>query len=536
MAEAITLDTLKNGDFNFGIVGLGVENKKFLTWLVKTANIDPKRIYLSDKKQPDIEFDEDLFGGTFFGENNLDICKSNISHIFKTPGMWSLLPEFDEFRQKHGSRSIHSSLVIFFHHHRDTIIGVTGTKGKTTTASLIKYLIGKEEFIKEYEVIHNSKPEAIYTGNTTNTSPYEYWTDLDKSIDPHLYYVLELSSFQLQDLGYDELSPKRSAITNYYIDHQDQHQSIEEYWNAKNNIHLFQDQHDYFIASDQIKGKTLTNKFKQNTMWVDNDLSESLLADITAQIIGSHNRTNMSLSLLTCITVLNEHIQPSELSTTAQSLLNTYPTIFEDFQGLKHRLEVISQHKAMITLTIGGKEKNVPLIITGVNDSQSTMPDATRAGLLALTEKPEDSVWLIISGIDKGGSVNELSDTILDTETNHQLFRINYYGEIGQHVLSTIYQRMGVQSEVQPLRIKEELPNQLDPISKVISEFQSWVQDKINESESINDTRYIENIDEIEEFHLNIVLSPCGSSFDEFKNAYERGDWFSDLIKKSFDN
>lgn len=547
----LTLHQLITGDFAIGIVGIGVENRRFLSWLIDTIGIDTSRIILADRNTPtDLPYALTDFGQTFFGDHYLDICKQyeTIQHIFKAPGIWSLKPEFEEFRHHNGENSIHSPLTFFFQAFRSQIIGITGTKGKSTTSALIKYLLEQPDYIAEYTRIHNTPPSAIYTGNTTNTSPYDYWTDIHTPHNPHHYFVIELSSFQLQDLAYDQLSPARSVITNYYIDHQDQHATHQEYWHAKNTLHLYQQPSDYSVLNAQIKDRAEVDNFKQQVLWIDDTIADTLIDSVATTIIGHHNRVNMSLALSIAMTALQPTINQSTIIENGKKLLDQYPQLFKNFIGLRHRLEVVGTYTSVINLTFTSFSNNnshdesdtsrsIPLTIIGVNDSYSTMPEAAYAGIKALTEKDTDSIWLIISGKDKGGSVDQLCTGILDIQAQHKLFRLDYYGQIGLRVINNLYAITGSSSHIDSAHIsslKETLPDDIAHMELVVKHYQTWLQEIVNQCIETGDTEYVKTLQSLDSLTLYIVLSPCGSSFDEFTNATQRGDWFTETIRTAF--
>ena len=311
------------------ILGFGDENRQFLDWLIQIANFDPNQILIADKKNPNsqnleilqkLEIKEE---NCSFGENYLDILKdfTKIEFVFKSPGIWSESPELEFFREqkaefdqasdikkiydfnqkseikvfgqinkKNGQNSqlildktktpikierILSPLVFFVTKFREQIIGVTGTKGKTTTSSLIEHFLkakiadfgNKNLLIANHmtdvdhpthlnEKIWIYKPKVHYCGNTSGVSPYKFWTNLEQNVDLEEFFVVELSSFQLQDLGYSEISPKFAVISNYFVDHLDQHLHKFEYWKAKSQIFLHQKPTDFLISNEQFLEQT----------------------------------------------------------------------------------------------------------------------------------------------------------------------------------------------------------------------------------------------------------------------------------------
>jgi len=158
------------------------------------------------------------------GKNYLDKIK-DYDIIIKSPGI-PYLPEIKKAKDE--GKIITSATSIFFDLCKGKIIGVTGTKGKSTTASLI------------YEVLKNGGLDVYLVGNIGQPS-----LDLLDKLNEDSIIVYELSSFQLADLT---KSPHVAVITNIYADHLDWHGSLENYRKAKENIKKFQTQKDIFIS------------------------------------------------------------------------------------------------------------------------------------------------------------------------------------------------------------------------------------------------------------------------------------------------
>lgn len=520
----------------FGIIGIGYENKQFLNWLIHTLSIDPKRIYLADSNKISLPYPIEGFGGVFDESNYSTIFDQGLGleFIFKTPGMWSLSPEFEEFRSINGKTSVLSPLVFFVERFRNQIIGVTGTKGKTTTSSLVKHCIESKEFGLEYQRVYGVTPKIIYTGNTTNTSPYQYWNDLNMEVDEHSYYVIELSSFQLQDLGYSSLSPRRSIITNYFVDHQDQHRTVEEYWECKNQIFYYQNTSDYLFITSQLTDKINLNSITSTVTLVDDDYATMILSSLSTSLVGLHNGYNIALALLCASSILTNNSQDS-LESIATSLISQHPTIVSQFETLKHRLFRSGIYTTEIDLVFESLTKTYQLTLQGINDSQSTMPESVIAGIDGFTMNKNQFLWLILSGKDKGVEVDNLAKRIISSEVENQLYRVDYYGKIGNKVLNKIYSLTGSRLQSEKIEsIRENLPQDLSDPHTIVNQFTAWLQNKINESYDIGSSGVWNNLMNTSTIELSILLSPCGSSFDEFNNAYERGDWFDSLIKNCF--
>lgn len=191
------------------ILGFGREGKSTLNFLHK--HFPNNEVKVIEKTQ---------------GEEYLKALK-DFDVIIKSPG----IPYLEEIKEaQNNGKIITSATQIFFDNFEGKIIGVTGTKGKSTTSSLI-YQVLKEDGVDVYLVGNIGKPAL----------------DLLNGINKDSIVVFELSSFQLADL---EKSPHIAVITNIYVDHLDWHGSIENYRKAKENIKKFQGKDDIFISKN----------------------------------------------------------------------------------------------------------------------------------------------------------------------------------------------------------------------------------------------------------------------------------------------
>lgn len=213
------LDQLKNKKIL--ILGFGREGKDNFLFLRK---LFPKKIIgIADKEKKDIK---DRKVKLYFGKNYLKALK-NYDVIVKSPGIpFKILP-------KTVLKKIISQTEIFFDNCPGKIIGITGTKGKSTTASLV-YKILRAGRIKVYLVGNIEKPVLSLLFHAK----------------PNDVYVYELSSFQLTGL---KKSPYIAVLLNIFTEHLDYYRNFNEYVQAKANIARYQTKKDYFIFNSQDK-------------------------------------------------------------------------------------------------------------------------------------------------------------------------------------------------------------------------------------------------------------------------------------------
>lgn len=439
------------------IIGLGQENKQFLNWLLETVKLNPSQITIADLKPQELAGIKIVSGDTY-----LEALNQDYDLVVKAPGIWSLKPDLVAYRLRNGHDSIISSLTFFVERFRDSIVMITGTKGKTTTSSWIKHILSSKLDI-----------EVKYCGNTTNISPYQFWTDLDGAGDDR-FFVIEASSFQLQDLGVTKLSPKYAVITNLYIDHLDQHSDINEYWLAKDNIYKYQNSEDYLVITEQVSKNLITRNIKpiSEVTVVDEDTITLLKSHYNMNLVGDHNWSNLGLA----IQVAN-NINDSEID--LQALINT-------FEPPKGRLELVR--------TYISEDKEFRFY----NDNTATEPDAVMAAINALTSNDQELV-LILSGKVKQGNYTQLAELIKSKLSNNTLSKVFYFGDVG----NVMYEM--VNGEKHEFESFKEFLNKATTIDEL----------------SLSDSKVV-----------NVLFSPAGSSFDEFENYIVRGEGYLNWVSK----
>ena len=262
-----------------------------------------------------------------------------------------------------------------------TIIGITGSNGKTTTTMLTHHLL---------------KSAGLNVGLGGNIGKSFAWQIADNKYDS---YVLELSSFQLD--GIVNFKPHIAIITNISPDHLDRYDyKYENYIDAKFRITMNQTEDDYLIydADDEAINewfKTHTTKaklipfsltkifsegayIKKNKMEIKINQEEFTMDTEHIALEGKHNMKNAMAA--TSVAKLMQ----IRKATIRESLSN--------FQGVEHRLEKVL------------KIQNVQYI----NDSKATNVNAT---FFALDSMNTPTVW-IVGGVDKGNDYNELMSLV----------------------------------------------------------------------------------------------------------------------------
>ncbi|TSC67788.1 MAG: UDP-N-acetylmuramoylalanine--D-glutamate ligase [Parcubacteria group bacterium Gr01-1014_73] len=240
-----------------------------------------------------------------------------------------------------------------------TFIGVTGTRGKTTTAYLI------------YEMLKASKKKVFLVGNIKDTATLPILEKV-KSSD---FVVAELDSWQLQGFGESQISPHISVFTTFLSDHMNYYKGdMILYFKDKANIFKYQKKGDVLILGDGVveAARHLGVELPSGALVA---CAKDLPKNWKLKIIGEHNRYNAACALA----VARVLKIPDEISRKA----------IENFKGVPGRLEFLREIRG----------------IKIYNDTCATTPDATIAALRALNTK---QIILILGGADKGLDMSEL--------------------------------------------------------------------------------------------------------------------------------
>jgi UDP-N-acetylmuramoylalanine--D-glutamate ligase len=351
------MDIFKNK--KIAIVGEGIEGQSSCKWLTaKGADVT----ILDEKQGPDYLKDLDSY----------DL-------IVRSPGIKiSTLEKFVK-REK-----ITSQIKIFFDFCPCEIIGVTGTKGKGTTSSLILEMLKQQGF-------------DAYLGGNIGLPPFEF---LDK-LNAQSKVVLELSSFQLIDL---KKSPHIAVMLMITSEHLNWHSSIEEYIDAKRNIVRFQNETDFAILNRDYPATNESDIYtsgkvyhvsrereaaaegsfvKDGKVWMRTEIGEVPVVDVSEILLpGKHNLENV------CAAVMASGLVGVSVENMA--------LVLRTFKGLEHRLELIAN-------------------INGVryyDDSFSTTPETAIAAIQAF----KDPEVLILGGSSKNSDFRELGEVISKSE------------------------------------------------------------------------------------------------------------------------
>ena len=267
--------------------------------------------------------------------------------VIRNPGVPWTSP-YLRLAQAHGAR-IEMEIALFFLACPGNIIGVTGTRGKTTVASLL------------YEILRAAGLPTMLGGNVAGVETLS----LLPQITPETQVVLELSSWQLEGLAPHKMSPPIAVMTNIYPDHLNTYNGMEDYAEAKANIFRHQTADDLAIFNydnawtrrfgEEAHGKTWFTSLQRQGSFERGSTSVEPFIFTETPLAGQHNLENILLA------------------TTAARRLSVADAVIAEavrrFQGVPHRLEEVRVFNG----------------VRFVNDSASTTPVAGRVALEAFS-------------------------------------------------------------------------------------------------------------------------------------------------------
>jgi UDP-N-acetylmuramoylalanine--D-glutamate ligase len=444
-----------------GILGGGIEGIEAARYFLSHGY---ENITLFDKKE---QIEENLPVGLKFygGEDYLKKAESS-EILFRSPGIHT--DKLESVRKK--GVKVLSTTQYFMEHCPCPIIGVTGTKGKGTTSTLITLMLKEAGY-------------DAYLGGNIGQSPLTFLDRLSKKS----IVVLEMSSFQLQDL---EISPHIAVVLRVTTDHLDYHVNRQEYLLAKssivrhqkpNDIAVFnQDYEEYkaYVALTKAKKLHVTTRtdakngaFLKNgkIYFIAEQAKAELIGDIKKiALIGDHNLENVLPAV--CV------------ARTLKIDIPVIQTVIYGFTGLPHRLEFVRE-------------------IDGVryyNDSFSTTPETSIAATYAFKK----SVILIAGGSDKGADYTEWGREL---QKNLDLKAVLLIGEMSTRMHQAL-------RKADPGRQKISRP---DPL--VILQAKG-LTNAFYEAKKRAKAGWV------------VVISPGAASFDMFKNYKDRGEKFKQIV------
>ena len=360
------------------------------------------------------------------------------------------------------------SSLFFEHCESSKIIGVTGTKGKTTTASLIAQVLADA----------GKKISKVGIGQ-------EAVMDKLKKITPSTFVVFEMSSWRLAGLKKNKKSPKYALVTNIYPDHLNHYASMEEYIEDKKQVYINQSSEDFAIfnydnkitremgeeasaqvvyySNKEIEGDRVVF-VRSGKIFVCFEGDEREVCDIKSfNLKGAHNLDNI-LATVALATVIG-----IDLKKIKKTLIN--------FKGVVHRLELVRTLKS----------------IDFYNDTTATTPESAIAGVNSFMRP----INLIM-----GGASKKLDPTIFLKKISQSKYVKNIF------ILDS---KIAKKIEKQIIELGGE-----DKINGIYSEFDKAIKEAYIEAEQGG----------------LVLLSPGFASFGMFENEFDRGRQFRNIVNK----
>jgi UDP-N-acetylmuramoylalanine--D-glutamate ligase len=354
------------------ILGFGKEGQAAYHYL--TRNVPGINISIADSNEnaaPGFTFAKSvpLYWGPLYLRS---VQEADI--IVKSPGI--PLKSIPEIHHK----KVTSQTEWFIRGYRNQIVGITGTKGKSTTSSLL------------FHIFRESGIKSLLIGNIGTPA-----LSVIDQIEEDTLVVYELSCHQLQEIQY---SPSSAILLNIFQEHLDHYNNLEEYQLAKIQIALHQHPSDHFIYhSDDITIKTLLSRNKVRSdvypFSMKNKRNNSIYVEQNSIVFNYKEKEHLLVDDIYDIPLLGDHNILNIMAASGQAFLKGVAVkginrAVHSFQPLEHRLEYMGVYRG----------------ISFYNDSISTIPESTVQAIKTL----KDVHTLIVGGFDRGIDFTVLVD------------------------------------------------------------------------------------------------------------------------------
>ena len=407
------------------------------------------------------------------GSNIEDLSVSEFDIIFRSPSVYFNHTKLIEARER--GIIVSSQIKLFMELCPCKIVGVTGTKGKGTTASLITKILAEETRNKKQE----TKRQIYLAGNIGYPA-----ISLIPQLTADDIVVLELSNFQLADF---DRSPQIVVFTNLGIDHLDYHNDVDEYREAKFNILKYQTEDDYAVLNldstypkeklSNIKSKKIfftknitstadcgagvrkNDQGLNEVVLMKSNIWEKICDERGIKLSGRHNLENIAAASIVA-DILDVDLPEIRLAV-------------KEFVGLHYRLEFIKE-------------------IDGVkffNDSFATNPGPT----MAAVDSFDENKIMILGGSSKNADFSELANKISKTNVTAIIL-------------------LGVEAARIELSLRTAGCK-----AKIFTGF-SDLRQAVLQAKNIAVKGDI------------VIFSPACASFDMFKNYKDRGEKFNQIV------
>jgi len=412
---------MKATTLNFGqkvlILGLGVEgfstlrfirqlDPNFLIGVVDQRKMSELKPYIREY----IESDHNII--YYFGAKDLQFA-THYDTIIRSPGIPLRKIPSDVYKK---GIKITSPTKIFMDKFSELVIGVTGSKGKSTTSTMIADILKHAGY--NVHLIGNIGVPALDYYNKYNSDDSSVW------------FVYELSSYQLQDLT---KSPYISIFVSLFPEHLDYHGSFDAYFAAKANICKHREKGIFIYNSKYDQLVTLAQSFKgqkipynksgnvtiENSYFVtkiNHGRIRRLFPASTVKLIGNHNLANTMAAI--CVAKL--------LNIQTKIVKNS----ISHFRGLEHRLEFVR--------SVRGCDY--------YDDAISTAPESTIEAIKVFKDRLGA---IILGGTDRGNDFSKLAECLVNTPIKGVIL----FPESGKRIWEEIVRIFNKKGRVLPSKI-----------------------------------------------------------------------------------
>mgnify|MGYP001228337025 FL=1 len=291
-------------------------------------------------------------------ESDIDWCDL----VIKNPAVPDDHPLI--IRAKSKGKEVYTSISLFVKYAPLKTIGITGTRGKTTTTTLI------------YKIIESAYPgKVLLGGNIPGSSALSMFDECEGKG----YAVLELSSFQLHSLHSQQVSPDYAVITNLYPDHLNRYVDMDSYRYDKEAIVRYQVPPGFTVYNAENEGSIKIASVSPVTKY---PYVSKLASSYQTKLLGEHNQSNLSAAITLC----------QKLGISDDVIKKTV----EDFAGVAYRLEQVRTLRGVVF----------------VNDTTATTPVAAQAALTSI----KGNIILICGGESKKLPHDDLVHEIINND------------------------------------------------------------------------------------------------------------------------
>jgi UDP-N-acetylmuramoylalanine--D-glutamate ligase len=390
------------------------------------------------------------------GNHNESIILS-ADEVIKSPGIPENAPIIEKIRGK--GIPVISEIEFAGRYAKGIKICVTGSNGKTTVTNLI------------YHILKKAGKNAAMTGNVGNSFA------MAVAEGPYDYYVIELSSFQLD--GMFEFKADIAVLMNITPDHLDRYDhKFQNYIDSKFRVTQNQTKDDFLIyweGDPIIKTELSGKKFGMTLLPFSDELKEGMTAYIENNELIIDYQNKINLMTIHDFALKGRHnIYNSMAAAIAGKILNIRKEVIReslaDFQGVEHRLEPV--------ITVCG--------VNFINDSKATNVNSTWYAIECI----ENGIIWIVGGVDKGNDYSELFPVV-----RKKVRAIVCLGKDNRKIVEAF---------------KDKVPTIVETSSM---------------DEAVRSSYYLAKKGE------TVLLSPACASFDLFKNYEDRGRQFKQSVR-----